>query len=149
MLFIAVLMMAATALKAQNCEALMLPYFNNDRETMEQYINDVPDKFAWRCAYAQSAFYEADILPAGARRHSLAEVKDRFTGVALTADLVVDLNTLSYYGYTFQELQLQYPTGAQVIYFETPSSKHPFLVLRSIDQMHELATRRWETEGHR
>lgn len=149
MLIVAILMMAATALKAQNCEALMLPFFNNDKEVMDQYINEVPDKFAWRCAYVRSALYEADAVPEGAKMHSITEVKDRFTGAALPADLVVDLSTLSYYGYTFHDIQLQYPTGAQVICFATPSSKHPYLVLRSIDQAHELADKLWEQEGHR
>lgn len=149
MLIVAILMMAATALKAQNCETLLLPYFENDREIMEQFSNEVPDKFAWHCAVARSAFYEADAVPADAKMHSITEVKDRFTGAPLPADLVVDLSTLSYYGYTFHDIQLQYPTGAQVICFATPSSKHPYLVLRSIDQTHEKATQLWQQEGHR
>lgn len=145
----AALLMACVGLKAQNCEALLLPYFGNDAARMEAYQSQVPDKFAWRCAYVRSAFYESDTIPAGAEQHSLSEVADMVSGSRLSSSLVVDLGTLSYYAYNFRQLQLQYPTGATVIYFPTPSSAHPYLVLRSLDQINELATKLWEAEGRR
>ncbi len=139
MVIIAALFMVAAGVRAQDCEALMLPYFGNDRVSMENYQTAAPYKYEWRCAYAKAAFYEADEVPAGADVFQISEVKDKFTGNTLSANYVVDLNTLSYYGYTFYDFQLRYPKGDKTLCFATPGSVHPYLVLRSIEEMHELA----------
>lgn len=139
MILIAALVLTATGIKAQDCEALMLPYFGNDRAKMEHYQTVAAYKFEWRCAVAQAAFYESDTVPAEADLFQISEVKDVFTGKCLSGNYVVNLNTLSYYAYNFKEFQLKYPHGDKTLCFATPRSAHPYLVLRSIEDMHDMA----------
>ena len=129
------MLMAMVGLKAQDCEALLLPYFNNNRASMEYYQREAPQKFEWRCAYARAAFYEADKVPEGADVFQISEVKNKFTGSRLPSNYVVDLNSLSYYAYNFYDFQLRYPTGDKTLCFATPGSTHPYLVLRSLSDM--------------
>ena len=133
-----VMFIMAIGAKAQDCEVLVLPYFNNDRAAMENYQEVAPYKFEWRCAYARAAFYEADNVPEGADVFQISEVKNKFTVSSLPSNYVVDLSSLSYYAYNFVDFQLKYPTGDKTLCFATPGSTHPYLVLRSISDMHSV-----------
>ena len=128
-------MMCALGMKAQSCETIMLPFFNGDEDAMNEY--DV-DKLKWRCAFGRAAFYVSDTIPAGAEVYSITQVVSK-DGQSLPEDYRVDLTTLSFYAYNFKELQLQYPKGKVIICFTTPASEHPYLVLRSIDEMFIIA----------
>lgn len=139
LIVIAALLMAYSGLKAQDCDAVMLAYFKNDRVQMEDYKELAPQKFEWRCRFARAAFYESDTVPAGVDVYRISEVKNVFTGKHLPENYVVDLNTLIYYAYDFRSFQVRYPTGDYVVCFSTPGSRHPYLVLRSIDQMGIIA----------
>ncbi len=127
------MMASAIGLKAQDCDAILLPYFNNNREALE---NMAAAKLDQICRYARNAFYESDTIPAGAHVMPITDVKDKLNNVPLPANLVVNLETLSYYQYNFGYLQRLYPKPDAVICFTTPSSTHPYLVLRSIDEMY-------------
>lgn len=129
----ALIILAAAGVKAQNCEAIMLPYFGGDAARMQSYP---AEKLDWRCRYARNAFYESDTVPAGAEMRLITEVTAKADGRALTKDLVVDLATLSYYAYNFFDIQMQYKSPMQTVCFPTPSSTHPYLVLRSVDEMY-------------
>lgn len=129
-------MMGAISLKAQSCETIMLPFFNGDVMAMNNYPDE---KFEWCCAYARAAFYVSDEIPAGAEVYQITSVVSKEDGVSLPQDYQVDLTTLSYYAYNFKELQLQYPKGNVTICFATPASEHPYLVLRSLDEMYAIA----------
>lgn len=142
------LVLVFAGLKAQNCEALMLPYFGNDAARMAEYQQMAPSKFAWRCAYARTAFYESDTVPDGADLFSISEVVELSTGNHLSTNLVVDLATFSVYAYDFKRFQLLYPTGDKVLCFITPSSTHPYLVLRSIEQILAESEKLWHAEGN-
>lgn len=133
---IAALMASVIGLKAQNCEQLMLPYFNGDANAMAGYPQE---KFEWRCAFARAAFYESDTVPAGAEVYPITEVQSYADGTNLTADFVVDLSTLSFYAYTFKEIQLRYSKCNVTIAFSTPASEHRYLILRSINDMFAMA----------
>lgn len=135
----AALFMAAFGTKAQDCEAIMLPYFGNDKAQMEKYQTVAPYKFEWRCAYAKAAFYESDVVPEGADVFPITDVKNLFTGKAMNKNVVIDLGTLSYYAYNFKDFHLRYPHGDKTVCFSTPRSTHPYLVLRSLDEMHRKA----------
>lgn len=124
-------LMAFASLSAQNCEAIMLPYFNGNEKQMNEYP---APKLEWRCKYSQNAFYVTDNVPEGAELHALSELVDKMTGKNLTDDFVVDLNYLSYYQYNFMDLQLHSPKGDASIYFATPKSEHRYLVVRSCDE---------------
>jgi hypothetical protein len=128
---------AIGSLKAQDCEALVLPYFNNNVQQMAQYP---AEKFEWRCAYAYAAFYESDTIPSGISVvHNISEVRSIFTGDYLPASYVVDLNTLSIYAYNFRSLQTDPNSGYERVCFSTPSSSHPYLVLRSMQEEFDYA----------
>lgn len=122
---------AIGGLRAQDCEAIMLPFFGGDKQKMHEYP---APKFDIRCRYSQNAFYVTDQIPEGAEMRSLTEIADKMTGEKLGEDFRVDLNTLSYYRYTFSNMQLSYPKGNVTICFATPASDHKYLVLRSLDE---------------
>ena len=133
---IGLMLTAALAAGAQDCTALLLPFFRGNTTLMSTYP---PDKLEWYCCYVRAAFYESDTVPAGADLFSITEVKEKNTNAALAADFVVDLNTLSYYAYNFYDFQARYHYGNKTLCFSTPSSAHPYLVLRSLDDMNALA----------
>ena len=137
-IFISAMLLAAAGLKAQDCETLLLPYFNGDHE---KYANYPTEKLEWRCNLARSAFYVADEVPAGAVVYSIEVVKNVWTGEALTKDFKVDLNTLSYYAYNFEMLQLENKDLNKALYFSTPGSEHRYLVLRAQNEMYEIANK--------
>ena len=145
----AALFMAAFGVKAQDCDALVLPFFRNNATQMDNYKSIAPEKFEWRCAYARSAFYESDTIPAGAEVYQISEVRSNFSDEHLSRDYVVDLMTLSYYAYNFNDFQKRYYRGNKVLCFATPASAHPYLVLNSLEETNRLATERWERERSR
>lgn len=121
-----VFLLSAMALKAQDCHKIMLPYFGYDENQMYSYPEE---KLAYRCAFSRFSFYEADQVPEGAAVHDISEVTDRFTGEALSQQVSIDINVLSYYQYNFAQFRgLHYQ---QTVCFRTPGSAHPYLVLRS------------------
>ena len=129
-----VLLVTAFGLKAQNCEALVLPHFNNNADVMHSV--DVA-KLDIICQYARNAFYESDTIPTGAQVLPITNVKDKNNMVPMSANIIVDLNTLSYYQYNFVDLQMQYQDQWTIICFPTPASSHPYLVLRSLNEMYD------------
>ena len=150
MIIAAALLLAATGLKAQNCEALILPYFGNDKARLDKYPVEKQDLL---CLIAHAAFYESDTIPAGATQYSISEVKPLYNAIPLTRKSIIDLGTLSYYGYTFAEFQLRNANLFEVVCFATPGSKHPYLVLRSHSDMMDIANSEWfqrnnERSGH-
>lgn len=124
-------LMAFGGVNAQNCEAIMLPFFGGNKQKMQEYPQP---KFEWRCKYSQNAFYVTDQVPEGAEAHALSELVDKLTGEKLSDNFVVDLDYLSYYQYNFMDLQLHSPKGDASIYFPTPKSEHKYLVVRSCDE---------------
>ena len=139
----------ALGIKAQDCEAIMLPYFNGNVERMENYRDAAPEKYMFRCVYAQAAFYEADTVPVDMEVFSITEVRDKATGAALPSDFVVDLNTLSYYAYNFGSFQVRKQSLSDGACFSTPGSKHPYLVLRSLNEMQAAGDKYLEDIHHK
>ena len=136
----ATLMLAFAGLQAQDCEALILPKFQNNREYMERCPTD---KQMYYCYVARSAFYESDTIPAGAVVKEIGEVREMWGQGYLPKDYVVNLNTLSYFGYNFEWLQLESRDSWTVLCFRTPASAHPYLVLRSYGEQREMADRQF------
>lgn len=111
-------------LSAQNCEAIVLPFLDNDASRLVDYP---AEKLAWRCAFSRHSFSLADTVPAAAPLHDISEVTDRFTGNPFPSDLAVNLDELSYYRYDFNRFQGLHPDLP--VYFRTPASDRPYLVL--------------------
>lgn len=134
------LLVAGIGLKAQNCDAMLLPFFGFDAAKMAA----CPDsKQELICLYARAALYESDTVPDGADILNINEVVNIATGQNLPADYVVDLNTMGYYTHNFRSFQYRYPHGDKVLCFSTPNSRHPYLVLRSIEQIDKIANEQW------
>lgn len=138
MVIIAALSMAVAGVRAQDCEALMLPYFGGDLEQLTDYRDNAPEKYMYRCAYAQSAFYESDTVPLGAEVLDISQVVEWSTGEKLSRDIIIDLNTFSFYAYNFNQIQVRHDSVTERTCFATPGSQHPYLVLRSANEMTEL-----------
>ena len=68
---------AIGGLRAQDCEAIMLPFFGGDKQKMHEYP---APKFDIRCRYSQNAFYVTDQIPEGAEMRSLTEIADKMIG---------------------------------------------------------------------
>ena len=135
-----ILLTACIGLKAQNCEALILPYFGNDQSKLAMCP---ADKQEYYCAVARAAFYESDTIPTGAEVFNIEEVTPNPGMQPLSPDMVVDLNTLSYFGYNFINYQVRHSNAEQIVCFATPSSTHPYLVLRSYGDMMDIANSIW------
>ncbi len=130
LVLIIVMMAAWMGASAQNCTAIVLPKFHYDTAWMA--LCPV-DKLQWYCLESQAAFYESDTVPTGAAVYSITEVKEIDGDSYLPSNFVVDLNTLSLYAYNFEYFYSYFPTDWQkTICFTTPSSTHPYLVLRSV-----------------
>ena len=135
----AALLLGALGLKAQDCDAIMLPYFGYSKAQLENYKSEAPEKFDYRCAYARAAFYESDTIPAGVDVFSITEVVDPQSGKPLPKSFKVDLNVMGYYSYTFSLFHGRYKDGNHAVCFSTPSSAHPYLVMRSLTEMRLIA----------
>lgn len=131
MLAVMTLAIGVSGLKAQDCRAIVLPMFNGDEARLDSYP---VEKLDLRCKYSRNSFYVSDTVPAGAVVKSITEVRNRQTGEYMTNETRIDLDVLSYYAYTFRELQQQYPKCDVTICFTTPGSDYAYLVLRSIDE---------------
>lgn len=146
LVIIAAMFMAAAGVKAQDCEAIMLPYFNGDMQRLTTYRNMAPEKYKYRCVFAQSAFYESDTIPAGVEVMDISVVKNLATGTNLSSNISIDLSTFSFYAYNFGEIQVRNNSVTEQTCFSTPASDHPYLVLRSAKEMEQAANRYWEEE---
>lgn len=138
-----VMIIAPGSALAQDCDAIVLPFLNNDVQRLNQYP---AHKMAYRCAFSQFSFEVADDVASGAPLHEISEVVDRFTGSNIPSDIKIDLNTLSYYQYDFNRFQGLHAEGP--IYFHTPSSEHPYLVLVSFREAAERATKKMAQLGY-
>ena len=128
---------------AQDCEQLLLPFFGNNLQTLQNYPQE---KLAYRCAEAYFSFYVTDELDENAPVHDISEVVNRFTGEHLSEDFSVDLEVLSYYGYDFHRFRGLHPQAS--VYFRTQGSDHAYLVLRSFNEVESLMAD-WKKEHYR
>lgn len=135
-IFIVLVTVMAVGAKAQDCRAIVLPMFRYDTARLDQYP---ADKLEYRCHFSQASFYESDTVPQGVDVYNISEVRETYGTVHLPQNYVVDLSALSYYAYNFVEFQYRYPTTETTICFSTPSSTHPYLVLRSIEDAKRMA----------
>ena len=126
----------ALGVRAQDCDAIVLPRFHYDTARLDAYPDE---KVMYLCLYSQASFYESDTIPVGVEVFNISQVREKYGTNHLPQDYVVDLTTLSYYAYNFLEFQQMYPRGNVTLCFSTPSSTHPYLVLRSIEDSHRLA----------
>jgi len=135
-IILAIMLASFVGVRAQDCFTRVLPRFQNDSTIMAQYPMD---KIMYWCYYSQVSLYESDTIPTGVDVYNISQVHEVYGDAYLPQSYVVDLTTLNYFAYNFLEFQHMYPTGSTTICFATPSSTHPYLVLRSLDDTQRLA----------
>ncbi len=133
-LLLASLACSCGLLRAQDCRAIVAPHFNNNLEV----VDEIPyGKLFSLCAFSRHSFFVTDEVPAGATVYNISQVKVNTSQNYLPESFVVDLNTLSFYAYNFNEFQ-KTPWG-MTVYFRTPGSTHSYLGLRSYTEAMTLA----------
>ena len=109
-----------------NCREIVLPMYGYDEARLE----NCPDhKIQYDCAFSRNGFYESDTIPANAAVHDINEVVSKSTGEHLAQDIVINLGKLSYYAYNFHDFRYQHYEVP--VCFRTPSSTHPYLIMRT------------------
>lgn len=116
---------------AQNCDEIVLPHVNYDRAKLEQMPQD---KIQWYCNFSRNSFFVTNEVPAGAIVHDIRDVVNKRTGAKVGDGFVVNLATLSYYAYNFDEFQ--YQNYDKTVYFHTPGSPYRYLGLYTINETH-------------
>lgn len=128
----AVLFVAGSHLRAQDCEAIVAPYLQLNNIQRADYPEP---KFEWRCNFSHNTFFVADEVPTGATVFSITALTNLITDQHLTASFVVDLDKISYWAYDFINFQAQ--DYHRTIYFETPQSSHRYLGVRCWDEAYD------------
>ncbi len=118
---------------AQDCEKIVLPLYGYNQDKIDAM--DLA-KLDWRCRYAYHSLYESDTIPAGVPVYEITEVKNKLSNEFIPADIVIDRDTFSYYAYDFDRFRVPHPRTA--ICFRTPNSNHPYLILRSLNEIANL-----------
>lgn len=120
---------------AQNCEEIVLPHINYNREVLDIMP---AEKLDWYCRYSQSAFFMTDKVPTGAVVYDLTELVCKRDNAHVAADFMVDMNTFSYYAYNFYDFQIR--TKNDQIYFRlNRGDRHKYLGVRTLLQMEKIA----------
>lgn|SRR5574344_289812 len=122
----ALLLGTASQMKAQDCNALVLPHvaYNQDM------LNEMPAaKIAWYCSFSRNSFFFTNEVPAGAAVYNISDVVDVRTHAHLPANYVVDVNVMSYYAYNFNDFQSLHFN--QKVYFRIGNSDYHYLGLYS------------------
>ena len=137
--FAAVLPMFWLSLSAQEpftCRDVVLPMVGGSVERVDQYP---VEKLEWHCQFSRNSMYVSDTMPADAVVYDISEVKDLATGKVLPADYVVNLDRMSFYAFSFNDFRHRHYHSQ--IYFRTPASEHPYLVLRTYDEALRMTNR--------
>lgn len=121
-------------LQAQDCEEIVLPHVGYNRAKLELMPKE---KVQWYCTYSKSSFFLTNDIPAGSVVMDIRDVVYKRTGEHLKADFVVDLTTLSYFAYNFEEFQ--YQNYNKTIYFHTPNSTYKYLGLYTKEDTYKRA----------
>lgn len=133
--FIILASASAGRLSAQNCEEIVLPHINYNRDVLEIMP---AEKMDWYCRYSQSAFFLTDKVPSDAIVYDLTELVCKRDNAHVAADFMVDLNTFSYYAYNFYDFQIR--TQHDQIYFRlNRGDSHKYLGVRTLLQMQQIA----------
>ena len=122
----------AFSLSAQSpmsCRDVVLPMVGGNEARVDSYPLE---KLEWHCMFSRNSMYVANTMPADAFVYNISEVRDLATGKALPADYVVNLDSMSFYAFNFNEFRHRHYHSH--IYFRTPSSPHAYLVLRTYDE---------------
>lgn len=119
---------------AQNCEAIVAPYLSINGIDRSEYPEP---KFEWRCKFSRSAFYVCDSVPANATVIPITELTNLLTGNHVQDHFVIDLNTLSYWGYDFVNFhKVDY---FNTIYFDTHNATNRYLAMRDAREIYRRA----------
>jgi len=126
MVMFALLLGVVSQLKAQDCNALVLPHVGYN-QTM---LDEMPAvKIAWYCAFSRNSFFFTNEVPEGAAVYNISDVVNDRTKEHLPVNYVVDVNVMSFYAYNFDHFQSLHFN--QKVYFRIGNSDYHYLGLYS------------------
>lgn len=128
LLIIAVTLCGMMELKAQNCYEICLSYFRGDTVAYNACPQAKLDEI---CDQNRHFFFVTDEVGEGALVFDISEISSTITGLHPNINMVIDLNTFSYYAWNFYDFQKQ--DFYHTIYFRTPGSSHRYLAVRDIN----------------
>ena len=98
--------------QAQDCAAIVRPFCILEGIDTNTYP---AEKLEMYCQLSRCAFFITSHAPKGAIVHDISVLTNTLTNEKVPQDFVVDLNTISYWGYNFDRFRpLNYP---QPVYF--------------------------------
>ncbi|MDO4217011.1 MAG: hypothetical protein Q4D03_02425 [Bacteroidales bacterium] len=119
---------------AVDCDALILPRYNNDSTVLEMLV---PEKYEWLCTYAHNALYLTNTAPRDAAVHNISELRCYATNQKLPDNYVVDLNSFSVYAYNFSDFFYQH--NGREVYFRVGNEGNQYLVARAPSEALKMA----------
>ena len=119
-------------LSAQNCNEIVRPYFLYNNIDSNEYPEG---KLEWRCQYSRNAFYMTNEIPSNAYVYNFTELTSWLTGQHPSANMVVELEHLSYWEYNF--LQFQTEHFDYTIYFRLQNSSKKYLAVRNVNEIYD------------
>lgn len=125
---VTILFCSAAAVQAQNCEAIVQPLLEQMGTTKDYYPAEKINHF---CIFSHQAFYLTDKVPDAALVYEISDLVTWGTDSHPSADMVIDLNTLSFWAYNFQNFQ----RVDRTIYFQLgKKNSHKYLAVRSYNE---------------
>lgn len=121
--------------QSRDCNAIVLPHVAYNQEVLDEMA---PEKIDWYCRYSQSAFFFTNSVPSGAPVYQITDLKNNRTGNYVASDFKVDLNTLSFYAYNFNEYQYRHINDT--VYYRLGSNNEArYLGVRTYLEMERIA----------
>lgn len=127
---IMVMMALAGKLQAQDCEYIVGCKYGHNAAAMSLLS---PAKLDYYCRLSRNSMYVTNEVPSGARVIAISELKNVRTKEHLPMDFVVNMDSMSFYAYNFNDFQAM--ERNETVYFSTPNSEYPYLALRSYKDM--------------
>ena len=122
-----VMLTLQTRVMGQDCDAIVAPFLQQRGFSADTYP---ADKFEYRCHFSQNTFYFCDQVPSNAQVFDLNELTDLTSDQKVESNMLIDLNTLSYYRYNWSTFQAR--DNMHHIYFRLGfRNGHRYLALRT------------------
>lgn len=125
---IVALLFCSAAAQAQNCESIVTPLLEQMGTTKDYYPAEKIEHF---CTFSHQAFYLTDKVPDASLVYDITDLTQWGTDGHPAADMVIDLSTLSFWRYNFQNFQ----KVDRTVYFRLGrGNSHKYLALRSYNE---------------
>lgn len=125
---VTVLFSSAAFAQTRNCEAIVQPLLEQMGTTKDYYPAEKINHF---CIFSEQAFYLTNQVPDGSLVYEITDLLIWGGDSHPAADMEINLNTLSFWGYNFQ----YYQKVDRTVYFHLGNkNSHRYLALRSYNE---------------